>query len=132
MNKASKKTKEKRQNKVCSAIKNLHHSLEEPLRIYWYVAVLIFLTIYVIVNRYVVANFIFFDDFNGMNLLFVIWVAMLVLPCLGSLEILGVKYKGFARKCENIAKWVAETGNNIDDVKAEYEKMTQGGKEGEE
>jgi len=113
--------------KFLTAIKDIHNNLEEPFRIYWYVAVFIFLTVYVIVNRCVVADFTFFTEFDGMNLLFIIWVIMLLLPCLGNFEISGFKYGKLGRKMSDITKKAA-SANDKDKLKAEFEKMMGGGK----
>jgi|GEM_PF-2950221 len=120
------KPKKKPKNKFCKSIKEIHSGLEEPFRIYWYIAVFIFLTTYVIINRCVVANFTFFTEFDGMNLLFVIWVAMLLLPCLGSFEIAGFKFNKLGKKAGEIMTMSANPNVDIDNVKHEFDKMIGG------
>ena len=111
-----------------SFIKEFHDNLEEPLRVYWYAIVFIFLTIYVIVNRDCVADFTFFTDFDGMNLLFVIWVAMMVLPCLGSFEFLGLKYNSFGKKIKGALEKAA-TVTKTEEIKTELDKLLGGDKD---
>jgi len=62
-------------------------------RIYWYALVLLMLTWYNLCHWDAVTNFTFFKKFNGANLLFIVWVILIALLCIG-------KFKGFGLEFE--------------------------------
>ncbi len=59
----------------------------------WYWLLAISSSVFVIVNWKDCTNFEFFDDFNGENLIFVVWLVLLLLPLFDKLEIMGVNLK---------------------------------------
>lgn len=59
----------------------------------WYWILIIASTVYVIFNWPDCIDFEFFDDFQGDNLVFVLWAILLLLPLFDKLEIMGVNVK---------------------------------------
>ena len=59
----------------------------------WYWLLIVVSTTFVIINWSDCANFTFFDEFNGFNLVFVLWMILLILPLFDKLEIMGVNMK---------------------------------------
>ena len=59
----------------------------------WYWLLIVVSTNFVIINWSDCANFTFFDEFNGFNLVFVLWMILLILPLFDKLEIMGVNMK---------------------------------------
>ena len=59
----------------------------------WYIVVCVPLTVFVFLNWYEVKEFTFFDKFNGPNLLFLVWLLIIILPLIGKLEVFGLKYE---------------------------------------
>jgi len=62
----------------------------ERFRIGWYAITMILLTGYNLCNWSSVTDFTFFKEFNGSNLLFIVWIVLWVLLCIGKF-----KGKGF-------------------------------------
>ena len=79
--------------KICNGIKKVFVHIVKHFQIYWYLLTVLLLTIYVYCHRYAVADFTFFSDFDGMNLLFIVWVALIIVPSLGKFEGFGLKMK---------------------------------------
>ena len=57
----------------------------------WYLVLLGFSTWFVIVNFTEITDFAFFERFNGMNLIFVLWLLLLILPLVKRFEGFGMK-----------------------------------------
>lgn len=68
----------------------------------WYLIVLSISTWYVVSNFDSIRDFSFFDKFNGDNLIFILWLIILVLPLFDSLEGFGVSVK--RRKNDEISE----------------------------
>jgi len=85
--------------------KFLNH-INKYARIYWYILVVISLTIYIISNWLCAISFTFFSEFNGMNLLFIVWIILLILPCIG-------KFEGFGFKVETPFERLKKTADDI-------------------
>ena len=56
-----------------------------------YFLVTVAFTIYIICNWNKATSFTFFSDFNGINLVFVVWIILLLMPIIGSFEGFGFK-----------------------------------------
>lgn len=74
-------------------LNNLFKKLLDNIIIYWYLIVFSVTTIFVIVNYDECINLHFTSDFNGKNLIFLFWLAIIVFPFFESFEILGVSFK---------------------------------------
>lgn len=74
-------------------LNNLFKKLLDNIIIYWYLIVFFVTTIFVIVNYDECINLHFTSDFNGKNLIFLFWLAIIVFPFFESFEILGVSFK---------------------------------------
>ena len=59
----------------------------------WYLVLLVISTWFVVKNFNCVTTFIFFKQFNGKNLIFILWLILLLLPLVKSFEGFGVKVK---------------------------------------
>lgn len=60
---------------------------------YWYVIVFVITTIFVLKNFKACITLSFSKDFNGMNLIFLIWIALILFPMFESFEGLGISIK---------------------------------------
>lgn len=76
----------------------------------WYVIILLASTIYVICNFCEIVSFTFFSQFNGKNLIFLIWIILLVFPLVDNFEGFGIKYK---RDRQRISKELNETTDQL-------------------
>lgn len=74
-------------------LNNLFKKLLDNIIIYWYLIVFSVTTIFVIVNYDECINLHFTSDFNGKNLIFIFWLAIIVFPFFESFEILGISFK---------------------------------------
>lgn len=57
----------------------------------WYLVLLSISTWFVVGNFPEITNFTFFDKFNGKNLIFVLWLLLLILPLVRRFEGFGLK-----------------------------------------
>ena len=71
------------------------------IRKLWYVVLLCISTPYVICNFEEIVNFQFFDQFNGKNLIFIVWIVLLIIPLFDSFEGFGISIKRFYQRNEN-------------------------------
>lgn len=60
---------------------------------YWFVLILTVATIFVFVNFKECVALSFTEDFNGMNLIFLVWIALLIFPMFESFEGFGISIK---------------------------------------
>ena len=72
----------------------------------WYLIVLMASTWYVISNFDSIRDFSFFDKFNGDNLIFILWLVMIILPLFDSLEGFGVSVK--RRRNDELTEKISE------------------------
>ncbi len=78
-------------NKVKNAVNSL--SVSKVIKLVsklWYFIVLIASTTYVVINFSAIKEFVFFSKFDGDNLIFVLWLFLLLLPLFDKMEIMGV------------------------------------------
>lgn len=74
-------------------LNNLFKKLLDNIIIYWYLIVFTLTTVFVVVNYDECINLHFTSDFNGKNLIFLFWLAVIVFPFFDSFEVLGVSFK---------------------------------------
>lgn len=74
-------------------LNNLFKKLLDNIIIYWYLIVFSLTTVFVVVNYDECINLHFTSDFNGKNLIFLFWLAIIVFPFFDSFEVLGVSFK---------------------------------------
>lgn len=74
-------------------LNNLFKKLLDNIIIYWYLIVFSLTTVFVVVNYDECINIHFTSDFNGKNLIFLFWLAIIVFPFFDSFEVLGVSFK---------------------------------------
>ena len=67
----------------------------------WYIILMSISTPYVICNFEEIVEFQFFTEFNGKNLIFLVWVALLIVPLFDSFEGFGISIKRFNQRIEN-------------------------------
>lgn len=60
---------------------------------YWYVIVFVAATIFVSIHFKECIDLAFTDEFNGMNLIFLFWLALLIFPMFESFEGFGISIK---------------------------------------
>lgn len=68
-------------------------SFFDKIILYWYVIVLAITTIFVIFNYESCINLHFTENFNGKNLIFLFWLAIIVFPFFDSFEGFGISLK---------------------------------------
>jgi hypothetical protein len=99
-------------------------------RIIWYFIVLITLTLFVICEWPQITIFTFFSQFDGKNLIFLIWIIIIVLPLINGLEGFGFKVKSpFAELEEQVnqakenkePEQIPPDGNSTYDTREEIE-----------
>lgn len=71
------------------------------IRKLWYVILLCISTPYVICNFEEIVNFQFFEKFDGKNLIFLVWIVLLIIPLFDSFEGFGISIKRFYQRNEN-------------------------------
>ncbi len=62
------------------------------IRRIWYVIVLIGTSIYVFKNFSELTSFTFFDQFNGKNLIFILWLVLVLMPLFDNFEGFGIRF----------------------------------------
>lgn len=78
---------------IKSRMKNLALNFRDKLVDYWYVIVFIAATIFVFIHFKECIDLSFTDYFNGMNLIFLFWLALLIFPMFESFEGFGISIK---------------------------------------
>lgn len=75
--------------------------LAQVLRKLWYVILLSISTPYVIRNFEEIVDFQFFTQFDGKNLIFVVWIVLLIIPLFDSFEGFGISIKRYNNQKED-------------------------------
>ena len=71
------------------------------IRKLWYVILLCISTPYVVCNFEEIVDFQFFEKFDGKNLIFLVWIVLLIIPLFDSFEGFGISIKRFYQRSEN-------------------------------
>lgn len=74
-------------------LNNMFKKLLDNIIIYWYLIVFSLTTVFVVVNYDECINLHFTRDFNGKNLIFLFWLAVIVFPFFDSFEAFGISLK---------------------------------------
>lgn len=64
----------------------------------WYIILVITTSIYVFYNFSDLVSFTFFEKFNGKNLIFIVWIVLLLLPLFDNFEGFGIRFTRHAQK----------------------------------
>ena len=80
----------------------------------WYSLLIIASTIYVIKHFDTIRDFTFFCDFDGDNLIFVLWLVLLIFPLFDSFEGFGISLK--RRRQEQVEKLNQEVAQKADEA----------------
>lgn len=83
-----------------------HIPSDDKMKKIWYLILLVTSTIYVCRHFDEVVTFTFFTKFNGLNLIFIVWLILLLLPFIDNFEGFGVK----------ISKQKAEQEKKLDEL----------------
>lgn len=67
----------------------------------WYLILMSISTPYVISNFEEIVEFQFFTEFNGRNLIFLVWIVLLIVPLFDSFEGFGISLKRYSQRIEN-------------------------------
>lgn len=78
---------------IRKSLRILLKRLIENIIMYWYVLVLFITTIFVVGNYNDCISLHFTREFNGKNLIFLFWLAIIVFPFFDSFEVFGVSLK---------------------------------------
>lgn len=78
---------------IKNRLKALGLSFRYKLVDYWFVLILIVATIFVLIHFKECVALSFTADFNGMNLIFLVWIALLIFPMFESFEGFGISIK---------------------------------------
>ena len=62
------------------------------IRKFWYIILLIVLTVYVLLNFKTLANHLLISQFDGKSLLFILWILLLLIPNIPTIEGYGFKF----------------------------------------
>ena len=76
-------------NRVKACVMNIRNRLVD----YWYVLVFVITTIFVLLHFKACITLSFTEDFNGMNLIFLFWLALIIFPMFESFEGFGISIK---------------------------------------
>jgi len=91
------------------------------IRILIYLLITVACSVYIIKNWNEALSFTFFSDFNGMNLLFIIWILLLLLPIVGNYEGFGFKIDFWERhKREKVADKEKELEEKLSSIESTY------------
>lgn len=74
-------------------MKNLFDNISYWVLRLWYIVLIVASTIYVFKNFDTIKDFTFFCDFDGDNLIFVLWLILLVFPLFDSFEGFGISLR---------------------------------------
>lgn len=78
---------------VWAKIKRYSSNVRDRLVDYWYVIVFVAVTIFVLKNFDECIALSFTEDFNGKNLIFLFWLALIIFPMFESFEGFGISIK---------------------------------------
>lgn len=76
----------------------------------WYIILVLITSKYVLCNFSELTSFTFFEKFNGRNLIFLVWIVLLLLPFFDNFEGFGIR---FNRHIQNITKSTNEKADEI-------------------
>lgn len=94
--------------KVLLLLKNLHKAIVAYLKKkWWYVILLLGSSLYIVFNWTDITQF---NEFDKSNLLFLLWIVLLIFPLFSEMELFGIKLK---KAVENVKKEVKEDINDI-------------------
>lgn len=102
------------------------------IRKIWYLILLILSTIYVIKNFTTFVNSCFACHFNGNSIIFILWIILLIMPLIDSIEGYGFKFNkdgyDWERQSNELKKLREDVLNNdnysnIDDLKSKLENL---------
>lgn len=82
-------------------INNIYDVVTVWARKLWYVILISTSTPYVICHFDEITDFQFFNQFNGKNLIFVVWIVLLIIPLFDSFEGFGISIKRFNKQKED-------------------------------
>lgn len=80
-------------NGIWTKLKSWGANIRNRMVDYWYVIVFVITTIFVLKNFKACITLSFTKDFNGMNLIFLIWIALILFPMFESFEGFGISIK---------------------------------------
>lgn len=92
------------------------------IRKLWYIILMSISTPYVIRNFEEIVEFQFFTEFNGKNLIFLVWVVLLIVPLFDSFEGFGISIKRFYQRNED-KQLNALAENNVIPSQTELERQ---------
>lgn len=78
---------------VWAKIKRFSSNIRDRLVDYWYIIVFVAVTIFVLKNFDECIDLSFTEDFNGKNLIFLFWLALIIFPMFESFEGFGISIK---------------------------------------
>lgn len=96
----------------------------------WYLILVVSSSIYVFINFSELVSFTFFEEFNGKNLIFIIWLVLLLLPLIDNFEGFGVHLSKHANRVAQKSNEIAEevmknAPKTVKDLKKELEETTK-------
>lgn len=97
----------------------------------WYIVLLSITSIYVLYNFSDVVSFTFFEKFDGKNLIFLVWIALLLLPLFDNFEGFGIRFSRHVQRDDSTFKEMADKAisqpnKDIEDLKEEFENISKG------
>ncbi|HJF08648.1 MAG TPA: hypothetical protein K8U81_10780 [Phocaeicola coprocola] len=94
----------------------------------WYIILVIITSKYVLCNFSELVSFTFFEKFNGKNLIFLVWIVLLLLPLFDNFEGFGIRFSKHAQKISKVSKEMADEALNhpnkdVEELKKELENI---------
>lgn len=80
-------------NGIWTRLKACGKNIRNRLVDYWYVIVFVITTIFVLWNFRACITLTFTEEFNGMNLIFLVWIVLILFPMFESFEGFGISIK---------------------------------------
>ncbi len=96
----------------------------------WYIILVITTSIYVFYNFSDLVSFTFFEKFNGKNLIFIVWIVLLLLPLFDNFEGFGIRFTRHAQKVSRASKEIADEllnnpNKDVEELKKELENISK-------
>lgn len=111
-------------NKVSFTFAKILDNITTAMQKLWYIVILLISTIYIFRKYPECTHFTFFSDFNGDNLVFILYLILLILPLFDKLELFGVNLG--LRWQNKLSEQAAKDAINAQEIlsKEELEKLS--------
>lgn len=103
----------------------------------WYIILVGITSRYVLCNFSELVSFTFFEDFDGKNLIFLLWLVLLLIPLFDNFEGFGLRFGKQERRVSRASQEIADevlsnSANSADNVESLRDKLKDISKEFEQ